>query len=36
MAHYVMADLHGEGDRFHAMLRKIAFSEIDSLYILAM
>lgn len=34
MAHYVMADLHGERDRFHAMLKKIAFSEDDCLYIL--
>lgn len=34
MAHYVMADLHGEGDRFHGMLEKIAFSEEDTLYIL--
>lgn len=29
-----MADLHGEGERFHAMLKKIAFSEDDCLYIL--
>lgn len=34
MAHYVMADLHGEGERVHAMLKKIAFSESDILYIL--
>lgn len=34
MAHYVMADLRGEGERFHAMLNKIAFSEADNLYIL--
>lgn len=34
MAHYVMADLHGEGDLFHAMLKKIAFSDVDKLYIL--
>lgn len=34
MAHYVMADIHGEGDLFHAMLKKIAFSDADKLYIL--
>ena len=34
MAHYVMADIHGEADRFHAMLDKIGFSPEDALYIL--
>ncbi len=34
MAHYVMADIHGEADRFHAMLEKIHFSAEDTLYIL--
>lgn len=34
MAHYVMSDLHGEADRFHAMLKKIGFSEEDTLIIL--
>lgn len=34
MAHYVMADLHGDGKRFHAILKKIAFSDADKLYIL--
>jgi len=34
MAHYVMSDLHGEADRFHAMLKKIGFSEDDTLIIL--
>ncbi len=34
MAHYVMSDLHGEADRFHAMLEKIQFSPEDTLYIL--
>ena len=34
MAHYVMSDIHGEADRFHAMLKKIQFSEADTLYIL--
>lgn len=34
MAHYVMSDIHGEADRFHAMLEKIQFSERDTLYIL--
>ena len=29
MAHYVMGDIHGEADRFHAMLKKIQFSEDD-------
>lgn len=34
MAHYVMSDIHGEADRFHAMLEKIYFSDDDTLYIL--
>jgi len=34
MAHYVMSDIHGEADRFHAMLKKINFSESDTLIIL--
>lgn len=32
--HYVTADLHGEYDRYLAMLELINFSEIDTLYIL--
>ena len=34
MAHYVLSDIHGEADRFHAMLEKIQFSPEDMLYIL--
>ncbi len=34
MAYYVMSDLHGEADRFHAMLEKIRFSREDVLYVL--
>lgn len=34
MAHYVMSDIHGEANRFHAMLKKIQFSAEDTLYIL--
>lgn len=34
MAHYVMGDIHGESDRFHAMLDKIQFSEDDVLILL--
>lgn len=34
MAHYVMGDIHGEADRFHAMLEKIRFSEEDTLILL--
>lgn len=34
MAHYVMGDIHGEADRFHAMLKKIQFSEDDTLILL--
>lgn len=31
---YCMSDLHGEEDRFHAMLEKIQFSHQDTLYII--
>lgn len=31
---YVMADIHGDSLRFHAMLKKIEFSSSDTLYIL--
>ena len=34
MAHYVVSDIHGEADRFYAMLDKIQFSDCDILYIL--
>ena len=34
MAHYVLSDIHGEGDRFHRMLERIGFSAEDTLYIL--
>lgn len=34
MAQYVISDIHGESDRFHAMLEKIQFSDSDLLYIL--
>ena len=34
MAHYVMGDIHGEADRFHAMLKKIQFSGDDTLILL--
>lgn len=34
MAHYVLADIHGEADRFYAMLEQIRFSDFDTLYIL--
>lgn len=34
MAHYVLSDIHGDGDRFHGMLEKIGFSGSDTLYIL--
>ena len=34
IAHYVMGDIHGEADRFHAMLEKIHFSEEDTLILL--
>lgn len=34
MAHYVMGDIHGEADRFHAMLKKIQLSEDDTLILL--
>lgn len=33
MARYVMPDIHGEADCFHAMLEKIRFSADDTLYI---
>ena len=32
--HYVMADLHGEYDRYCRMLEEIRFSDADTLYIL--
>ena len=31
---YCMADIHGESDRFHAMLEQIHFTEEDTLYII--
>ena len=31
---YVMSDLHGEYDKYLAMLKKIKFSDADELYIL--
>lgn len=34
MSIYVMSDIHGEADLFHAMLEQINFSESDTLYIL--
>ena len=34
MASYVVAEIHGEADRFYAMLEKIQFSDIDMMYIL--
>lgn len=34
MAHYLMSDIHGEADRFHAMLEMIGFSEDDVLIII--
>lgn len=34
MAHFVVSDIHGEADRFYAMLEKIRFSADDTLYIL--
>ena len=34
MAHYVLSDIHGEGDRFHRMLKRIGLSPEDVLYIL--
>lgn len=34
MAHYVLSDIHGEAERFHAMLEKIGFSREDRLYII--
>lgn len=34
MSHYVISDLHGERERFHALLEKIGFSDQDTLHIL--
>lgn len=34
MAHYVIADLHGEADRFHQLLTLISFSSSDVMYII--
>lgn len=34
MAHYLMSDLHGEAERFHAMLKKTGFSKEDILIIM--
>ena len=34
MAHYVVADIHGEADRYYAMLEKIRFCADDTMYIL--
>lgn len=34
MAHYVLSDIHGDAERFHAMLETIGFSSEDTLYIL--
>ena len=34
MAHYVLADVHGEAARFHAMLERISPAPSDTLYIL--
>lgn len=34
MATYVMSDIHGEGKRFHAMLKKVRLGAGDRLYIL--
>lgn len=34
MAHYVISDIHGEAERFYAMLEKIQFSLEETLYIL--
>jgi hypothetical protein len=31
---HTVADIHGEADRFHAMLEKIRFSDEDTLYII--
>lgn len=36
MARYVMSDIHGEAERFHAMLEKIRFSADDTLIFLEM
>lgn len=34
MAHYVMFDIHGEANRFHAMLEITRLAPEDTLYIL--
>ncbi len=34
VAHYVLSDIHGEGKRFHAMLKKLRLTDADTLYIL--
>ena len=34
MATYVMSDIHGEGERFFAMLKEIEFKDEDQLYII--
>lgn len=34
MAHYVISDIHGESDRFHALLKKIHFTQNDMLYMI--
>ena len=34
LAHYVLSDIHGEADRFHAMLEEIRLSKDGTLYIL--
>ena len=34
MSTYVLSDIHGEKDRFEAMLETIGFSQEDTLYIL--
>lgn len=34
MSTYIMSDVHGEADLFHAMLKKVDFSQNDLLYIL--
>lgn len=33
MVHYVVADTYGEADRFYAMLEKIYFFDVDTMYI---
>lgn len=34
MSTYIMSDIHGEADMFHALLQKMNFSQSDTLYIL--